>query len=120
MLAITLAVTDIPVVVNTATLAVPPTLIDTLELGATVTLLLPLISWLPAAILRLLSKPPSPKKYPDVLILPAAETLAPVVRLPAITLPVDDIVPVTTATLVAELNVNPAEAAALPELLNNT
>ena len=68
----------------------------------------------------LLSNPPSPKKYDPVVILPAAETLAPVVRLPAITLPVDDIVPVTTATLVAELNVNPALAPAFPESLNST
>ena len=68
----------------------------------------------------LLSNPPSPKKYDPVIMFPAAETLAPVVRLPAITLPVDDIVPVTTAALVAELNVNPALAAALPALLNNT
>ena len=120
MLAIILAVTDIPVVVNTATLAVPPTLTDTLALGATVILLVPLTSWLPAAILRLLSKPPSPKKYPDVLILPTAETLAPVVRLPAITLPVDETVPVTTATFVALSNVNPALAPAFPESLNST
>ena len=68
----------------------------------------------------LLSNPPSPRKYAPVVILPAADTLAPVVRLPAITFPVDDIVPVTMAALVAESNVNPADAAALPELLNNT
>jgi hypothetical protein len=59
-------------------------------------------------------------KYVPVSIFPAADTLAPVVRLPAITFPVDETIPVTTATLVAELNVNPAEAAALPALLNRT
>jgi hypothetical protein len=59
-------------------------------------------------------------KYPDVLILPAAETAAPVVKLPAITLPVDETIPVTTATFVALLKVNPALAPALPALLNRT
>ena len=70
----------------------------------------------------LLSNPPSPRKYDPVpvMILPAADTKAPVVRLPAITLPVDDIVPVTTAALVAESKVNPALAPAFPELLNKT
>jgi hypothetical protein len=59
-------------------------------------------------------------KYPDVLILPAAETAALVVKLPAITLPVDETIPVTTATFVALSNVNPVAAPALPALLNST
>ena len=68
----------------------------------------------------LLSNPPSPRKYDPVVILPVAETFAPVVKLPAITFPVDETIPVTTATLVALLNVNPALAPAFPELLNST
>ena len=118
--AITLLVTDTPVVVNTATLDVPPMLTDTLAFGDTVTLLLPLTIWLPAAMVILEINPPSPKKYPDVLILPAAETFAPVVKLPATTFPVDETIPVTTATFVALSKVNPALAPAFPESLNST
>ena len=53
-------------------------------------------------------RPPSPKKNPPVEILPDAEIILLLT------------VPVTLATLVAASNVNPAEAPALPELLNKT
>ena len=120
LLAVTLPGKLTPVVVNTATFDMPLTVTLTLAFALTVTSELPLRIWLPAATVMLLSNPPSPKKYDPVVILPAAETLAPVVRFPASTLPVDDIVPVTTATLVAESNVNPALAPAFPESLNST
>ena len=57
---------------------------------------------------RLVISPPSPKKNPPVEILPDAEIILLLM------------VPVTLATLVAALNVNPALAPALPELLNST
>ena len=57
---------------------------------------------------RLVKNPPSPKKNPPVVMLPDAEIIWLLM------------VPVTLATLVAELNVNAAAAPALPELLNNT
>ena len=86
-----------PATVNTATLGTLVTPTVTSALGNTTTLLLPLRICVPPGIVRLLSNPPSPIKYP-----------------PAVTFPDDDI------TLVAALKVNPADAPALPALLNMT
>lgn len=75
LLAVTLPNRLIPVVVNMATGVIPVTLTVTLPLAATVTFELPLMIWLPVAIVRLVSWLPSPIKYAPVLAVMFPVTL---------------------------------------------
>ena len=73
-----------PVTVNVATGIIPATLTVTFPLAATLTFELPLIIWLPVLMVRLVSRPPSPTKYPPVLavIFPVVLILELIVVLP--------------------------------------
>ena len=80
LLALTLPNKLMPSVVNVATGVILDTLTVTLPLAATLTFELPLMIWLPAPTVILLSNPPSPKKYPPVsaVIFPVTLTVPPV------------------------------------------